>query len=117
MAYEPALADEMREALRAMLGDQSGLLTERRMFGGVCFMARGNMIGGASRTAEGQRRMMFRVGKDNPSAEDLPGGEPMMMGDRLMRGFWFLDADASDHALRRRWLRTALDFAMSLPPK
>jgi hypothetical protein len=38
MAYDEALADRVREALAAR-----SELSERRMFGGICFMLGGNM--------------------------------------------------------------------------
>jgi hypothetical protein len=87
------------------------------MMGGVCFMLNGNMIGGADRTKAGARRFMFRTGKGNPRAAALPLGEPMVMGERLMAGFWAVDGDACDDALLKRWVALAHAYAASLPPK
>jgi hypothetical protein len=50
----------------------------------------------------GARRFMVRTGKGNPQAAALPLGEPMVMGERPMPGFWLGDGDAC---------------AASLPPK
>ena len=41
MAYDEALAQRVREILKGSKG-----ITERKMFGGICFMVNGNMLGG-----------------------------------------------------------------------
>ena len=41
MAYNEELALRIRQSL----GEQTGIV-ERKMFGGLCFMAHGNMLGG-----------------------------------------------------------------------
>jgi TfoX/Sxy family transcriptional regulator of competence genes len=53
MPHDPHLADRMRAALKSRVG-----ITERRMFGGYCWMLRGNMLCGVE-----VGRFMFRVGK------------------------------------------------------
>ena len=65
MAYCEELTSQMRTALHRRLGDEIDRLEEKRMMGGMCFMFRGNMVGGADRTKEGERRFMFRCGKGN----------------------------------------------------
>ena len=112
MAFDEALAARMRAAL----GDGPEI-SEKRMMGGVCFFLDGHMVGGADRSKEGQRRLMFRVGKGNAAAAALPGGAPMVLGDRPMRGFYFVDGDRCDDDLLQRWLALALAHARSLPPK
>jgi hypothetical protein len=112
MACDEALTQRFRDAL-----GNDPAIAEQRMMGGVCFMVNGNMIGGADRTKAGIRRFMFRTGKGNPQAEALPLGEPMVIGERLMAGFWFVDGDACDDALLGRWASLALAHANSLPPK
>ena len=54
MAYDNGLAEILRDALAEMNG-----ITERKMFGGLCFMWNGNMLCGVH--AKGG---MARVGKD-----------------------------------------------------
>lgn len=112
MAYDELPAMRMRDALGAIKG-----LAEKRMMGGVCFLLNGNMICGADRTKGGTRRFMFRVGKDNVAATRLPGGEPMVLGDRPMRGFYFVSADTCSNKNLARWLDAALAHARILPPK
>jgi TfoX/Sxy family transcriptional regulator of competence genes len=41
MAYDEKLAERVREILSGSKG-----ITERKMFGGLCFMVNGNMLGG-----------------------------------------------------------------------
>jgi hypothetical protein len=113
MAFDEALAMRMRAAL----GDGAEI-SEKRMMGGICFFLHGNMVGGADRSKQGQARLMFRVGKGNEAAaSDLPGGAPMVLGDRPMHGFYFVDADRCDDDLLQRWLALALAHARTLPPK
>ncbi|MEQ1725975.1 MAG: TfoX/Sxy family protein [Sphingopyxis sp.] len=112
MAHDEQLAERLRRTI-----GPSSALGERRMMGGLCFMLSGNMVGGVDRTSQGAGRFMFRCGKDNAEAQALPNGEPVMMGGRMMRGFYFVDADGCDDALLARWTKVALDHARSLPPK
>lgn len=113
MAHDPELAERMRAALGS--GKE---YSEKRMMGGTCFFLNGNMIGGADRSKEGDRRFMFRVGKDNVErAAELGALGPLLLGDRVMPGFYFVDAEQCDAALLGRWLDLALENARSLPPK
>ena len=113
MPYDEKVASRMRHALKGY-----GILTEKRMMGGLCFLLNGNMVGGASGTKEGAGRFMFRVGKDNHDrALKLPGGEPMIHGGRKMTGFFYVDADECTAPTLKRWVKLAGDFAAGLPPK
>lgn len=112
MAFDEALTQRMRAAL----GERPGL-SEKRMMGGVCFFLDGNMVGGADRSKQGERRFMFRVGKTNDAAAALPQGVPMTLGERAMPGFYFVDGESCDDELLKRWLDIALDHARSLPPQ
>ena len=61
---------------------------------------------------------MVRVGKDNvEGAASLPGGEPMEMGGRRMRGFFFVTEEACDDDTMKQWLSLALSFVTTLPAK
>lgn len=108
----------MTARLRAAFGEVEGI-SERRMFGGVCILLHGNMLGGASRDkATGTGRFMFRVGKENEArAATLPGGEPMIHGGRRMGGFFHVpEATATDIVLLD-WAALALSHVAALPPK
>ena len=112
MAYDEILTERFRNAL----GHPSAV--EKRMMGGVCFMLNGNMLGGADRTKDGDRRFMFRVGKDNEDeALSRPGAMVMEMGGRRMSGLIFVDADKCDEAQLKSWIALARGFVDTLPAK
>lgn len=98
--------------LRALLGKRAAL-TEKAMFGGVCFLLRGNMLCGA-----GKPGFMFRI---DPARDDeaagMQGAEPMIQGGRRMRGFFWVDAKACDQAALRRWLSLAESYVVKMPAK
>ena len=109
MAYDEKLADRVRAAVG---GTQS--VTERKMFGGVAFMVRGNMCCGVI-----DDRLMVRVG---PAAYDkaltLANAEPMDFTGRAMRGFVYVPP-AGTRTTRQlgAWVQRGLDFAQTLPAK
>lgn len=109
MAYDEALAARIRD----WLGDAPGI-TERKMFGGVCFMVNGNMCAGVTKD-----RLMARVGMPNwKEALKRPGAYEMEFTGRPMRGMVFVNSDdvASEETLSS-WLEPCLEFASSLKPK
>lgn len=107
----------LSEIYRTALQDVAGI-AERRMMGGLCFMVNGNMLGGAHREKDGTGLFMFRVGKSNADEADrIGGGEIVMLGDRPMPGFYFVNADDCPDDLFEAWKTLALSHALSLPPK
>lgn len=113
MAYDPGMADQMREDLHRIGGDLPGL-TERRMFGGLCFLLNGNMVCGVH--AGGA---MFRVGKEREAgALAVPGAAPLSFTGRPMGGMVETDdAGFADDDARGQLTALALAHAQSLPPK
>lgn len=109
MAYDEGIA----EILRGDLADTSGV-SEKRMFGGICFMWNGNMLCGAH--AEGG---MFRVGKDNEAAAlEIEGVAPLVFTGRRMGGMVDVaDETLADDGRRGALMRLARDFVGGLPPK
>lgn len=108
MPHDPHLADMMREALSKRPG-----ISEKKMFGGYCWMLNGNMLCGV-----GVGQFMFRVGKDREAeALSRPGARPMDITGRPMRGLVWVDADAAAEAGLANWIDFAAEFAGSLPPK
>ena len=113
MAYDEELADRFRNALGSFEN-----ISEKRMMGGTCFFLNGNMLGGADRSKEGMRRLMFRVGKDNLNeALERPGAAVMELGGRRMSGFVFVDATACDDQALNQWIALAQSFVGTLPAK
>lgn len=109
MAFDPGMADQMREDL----GDLSGV-TERKMFGGLCFQLHGHMVCGVHKDGA-----MFRVGKPaEPEALTVPGVAPLSFTGRKMGGMVEMSAEAfADDAARQRVIAMARAHAASLPPK
>lgn len=109
MAYDEKLADRIRRVLSAHSG-----LSERRMFGGIAFMLRGNMCCGVVKDD-----LMVRVGPEQ--YEELlaePHARPMDFTGRPMRGLLYVGAEGcrSDEALAK-WVDRGVDFVASLPAK
>ena len=118
MAYDELTTERFRDALHGHIGGE-GCVEEKRMMGGICFMLNGHMVGGADmEKGTGLRRFMFRMGKDNHAAGlALPGAQPMEMGGRKMRGFFFVPEDDCDEEALKAWITTTVNFVRTLPPK
>jgi TfoX/Sxy family transcriptional regulator of competence genes len=108
MAFDPGLAQLLRDDLA---GEP---ITEKKMFGGLCFLSQGNMICGLHKGGT-----MYRVGKESyASALALPGVRPMKMADRQMAAMVELSLDDSaDAAKRGPVLALAMATVRALPPK
>jgi TfoX N-terminal domain len=104
--------DELVGRLRDALAGRRGV-TEKRMFGGVCFMLYGNMLCGA-----GKNGYMFRVDRARlAEARRLPGGRPVVMRGRAMQGFFWVAPAACDARGLARWLALAEEYVGGLPAK
>jgi hypothetical protein len=98
--------------LRAALGDRARL-TEKKMFGGVCFMLREHMLCGS-----GKPGFMFRVGKDqHRSALTRAGAKAMDINGRHFKGFIWVDPEACDVRALKGWIAMADKYVAALPPK
>ena len=98
--------------VRAALADEAGI-SERRMFGGICFLVDGKMVLGTA-TSD----LMVRVGKD-AYAEALarPHVKPMDFTGRPLAGFVYVAPEGLRTATQlRRWIAQAVEFVRSLPP-
>ncbi len=117
MPYDEQLAGRVRNALRRHDGlrpEAPEGVTEKKMFGGLSFMLRGNMCCGV--TGED---LVVRVGPDQH--EQLlakPHARPMDFTGRAMKGFVFVGPGGyrNDEALAR-WVQRGVEFALSLPAK
>ena len=109
MAYDEGLAEIMR-------GDFDGIdgVSERRMFGGLCFLLSGNMVCGVHSGGG-----LYRVGKTREAeARDVPGTGPMTFTGRPMGGMVDVTDDLiADDTRRGAVFSLALAHAQSLPPK
>jgi TfoX/Sxy family transcriptional regulator of competence genes len=109
MAFDEGLAERIRE-----LTAGETTLSERRMFGGLCFLASGNMCFGVLGD-----EIMVRVGKDaHTAALQRPHAREMDFTGRSMAGMVYVEAEGiSEDVDLQAWLQRGLDFAGSLPPK
>ena len=108
MAYDPGLAQMLRDALADLP------ITEQKMFGGLAFLLHGHMVCGVHKGG-----VMVRVGKAAyPAALDLPGVTPMMFGAKPMVAMVDVsDAAVEDDGIRGQLLAIALATIRDLPPK
>jgi TfoX/Sxy family transcriptional regulator of competence genes len=109
VAFDEALAAR----IRGMLADRP-TVHERRMFGGIAFMDRGNMAVGIS-----AHELMVRVGAEGMERfGGEPGAHPMRMGERTMSGMLGVSPEATEtDAQLRTWIERGLAFTDTLPPK
>lgn len=109
MAYDEGLAERIRE----VLGDHPGLV-EKKMFGGVGFMLKGNMACGVNKDD-----LIVRVGPDNyDEAVSRSHTRPFDFTGRPMKG-WVMVAPAGYEADKdlEGWVEEGVVFALSLPEK
>jgi TfoX/Sxy family transcriptional regulator of competence genes len=110
MAYDTVLADRIRGKLAGTPG-----LTEKKMFGGLAFLVRGNMAIAAS----GQGGLLVRVDPDQTDKlVQTTSARVMVMRGRSMPGWLRVAADdvGTDRALTK-WIELSSTFARSLPAK
>jgi TfoX/Sxy family transcriptional regulator of competence genes len=110
MAFDALLADRIRDLVEGEPG-----LSEKRMFGGLAFLVRGNMAVAAS----SQGGLLLRI--DPADAESLTSGphaRRFEMRGRRMDGWLRVGPEAlgADDELRR-WVGIGLAYARSLPAK
>lgn len=106
MAYDEDLANRIRE----LLADQEAV-TEKRMFGGLAFLVKGNMALAAS----GQGGILVR---SDPKAPTPRGAEPAIMRGRPTDGWLRVASDRlKTKAQLTRWTELGVGYARSLPAK
>jgi len=112
MAYALDLAKRMRDYL-AGSGGLPGL-EEKKMFGGVAFLIRGNMACGVHSDF-----MIVRVGPENyQAALQQPFTRPFDMTGRPMAGWVEVGQQGCEKdGDLQAWIKKGVDFARSLPPK
>lgn len=110
MAYDEQLAERIRDVISVRPD-----VTEKRMFGGIGWMLRGNMAVGVM----SKGGLLVRV-----EPEEVPAllREPHVTefgreGAKPMKGFVVVEPDALSDAEFADWVERGCDRAMSLPPK
>ena len=108
MPYSEQMADLMRADLGLLPG-----LSEKKMFGGLCFLLNGHMVCGVHKGGA-----MYRPGKPREAAAFSLGADPLSFTGRPMGGMVELDEGAfTDDATRAKLTDLSLTNAASLPPK
>lgn len=107
MPYDEKLAQDMRKFLSKMKG-----ISEKKMFGGICFFLNGNMYCGVE-----VGRYMFRVGKQLESEAVSRGAEVVAFNGRRMGGLVWVDEALSRGKDIQPWLKLAKQFVSTLPAK
>ena len=110
MAYDADLAERIREVLEGQPA-----VTEKKMFGGLAFLAGGNMAIAAS----GQGGALVRVDPaESDRLVDTTSAEVAVMQGRPMTGWLRVPGDdlATVEQLET-WVSISTSYARSLPPK
>jgi TfoX/Sxy family transcriptional regulator of competence genes len=105
--------NRLAERIETILKGKHGI-TQRKMFGGVCFMLHGNMVCG---TVKG--KLMARVGSEyQEKALKLKHVRPMDFTGKPLKGMiYVLPAGIRTKANLEKWVARALEFARTLPRK
>jgi hypothetical protein len=109
MAYDEALA----KRVRALVGESKGVI-EKKMFGGLAFLVKGNMSVGVHGT-----ELIVRVEPgETDAALREPGARIFDITGRPMKG-WLLIAGTAlaEKKALAKWVRRGLSYATSLPAK
>lgn len=86
---------------------------KRKMFGGLCYLTGGNMFGGVYKNF-----LIVRLGESEAQrALSGKGARPFDITGRPMKGWVMVDKSGWEGGGLKAWLKMAMDFASSLPPK
>jgi TfoX/Sxy family transcriptional regulator of competence genes len=87
--------------------------TRKKMFGGTCYLIKGNMFCGVYKDY-----MILRLGKEE-SKEALAQShvKPFDITGRPMKGWVMVEQSGLNESSIERWLLKAKDFVEKLPPK
>jgi TfoX/Sxy family transcriptional regulator of competence genes len=109
MAYDEKLADRMRDALKRRRG-----ISEKKMFGGLCFLLNGNMVFGIVGD-----EIMVRVGPEQYArALRRKHCREMDFTGKSMTGYVYVGQGGIRRAdALKGWLEMGLSFGRTLPRK
>ena len=109
MAFDQTLLKRISALLKS-----TSQIKEKKMFGGVCFIHRGNMLCGI----EGNR-LMVRVGVEQYAhALSLRHATVMDLTGKALKGFIFVKPDGFKTARDlKKWIDLGLRFTLTLPVK
>lgn len=103
--------EELAERVRDLVGMEYGV-AERRMFGGVAFLAEGSLAVAVS----GRGGLMVRVPADETDAVlALPHTDPMVMSGREVRGWVRVRPEGCEGGALADWVERGLETARTTP--
>jgi hypothetical protein len=109
MAFDNKLADRIRKQLEKQDG-----VVEKRMFGGLAFLLKGNMCCGV----HGQEMIVRLDPAETDAALRKPHTRIFDMTGRPMKGWILVRADGlKTAAALRQWVGVGVKYAQSLPAK
>lgn len=128
MSYDEGLLERLREILHVVPssggfgyaaippkgGTTNRIVTEKKMFGGLCILVNGNMCCGII-----EEMLMARVGPDRYfQCLELPHAREMDFTGKPLKGMIYVDPEgiAEDEDLQE-WVRRCMNFMNTLPPK
>ena len=109
MPYDKEIEDRITKSVSRWKG-----MSSRKMFGGVCLLLNGNMLGGVHKNY-----MILRLGVEaSEEALKQKHVKPFDITGRAMKGWVMVDKKGfvSEKELKE-WLNQAKKFVKTLPPK
>lgn len=109
MAYNEDLAQRVHELLKRRKG-----FSQRKMFGGICYMLNGNMCCGVTRDV-----LMLRLGEEKAAwALEEPFTSVMDFTGKPMKSMIYVEPSGfEDDQDLKQWVELAVQFSRSLPAK
>ena len=109
MAYNEDIDDRIRKVISKWKDTDA-----KKMFGGVCYLLNGNMVCGVYKDF-----LILRLGEEkSKDALEQPYTRPFDITGRPMKGWVMVQGEGfqSEDKLKA-WLKQAMDFVKTLPPK
>jgi len=109
MAFDVVLGERLRKVLKGRRG-----IAAKKMFGGLIFFHRGNMLIGVWKNS-----IMVRLGREGAEQSRLmPHVRPFHVTGKAIKNWILVDPEglAQDSDLGM-WVEQALEFVRTLPPK
>jgi TfoX/Sxy family transcriptional regulator of competence genes len=103
MAYDEKLADRVREIIAV----HHKKVTEKKMFGGLCFMVNDKMCVGVEK-----ERLMVRLDPEKQNeVMEKEGAKPMDFTGKVLKGYVFVDIEALNTKKKLDyWMNLALEY-------
>lgn len=108
MAYDPLLADRVRDCLSHFALGEGEVIGETKMFGGLCFTLNGKMPVGIDK----QARIVIRIGTEDFS-KFLADGKVAVMDftGKPMRNFAFVPESSFQSEVQlAEWIELSLEY-------